>query len=415
MTMAARLPFDGRKMAVIGALGVASGLPAPLLGDAIRTWARESGVDLSTIGALSLLTLPLGIKFLWSPWLDRPLGRLPRRRGWLILFQVLVALLIAAMAACDPGGSLGLLAMVMLALAFASASQDVVIDGYRADRLSYAEVGLGSAFATAGWRKGYMFSGALIFFIASRWGWPMAYLVMAAVQLSTVVVSLRAAEPDVPPPAAVGLRQTVVQPFRLFIRAHGVGVAALLLVFAAVFKASDALGNSMAAPFLTDHGYDRDMLGIRGALGMPLAILGGFIGGFALPWLGLTRGLVLGGLLQAASNLVYLPLLYAPPSVELIVLLAVVENLCAGLAVAAFMGFLLTCCMRQWSGTQYALLTAAMFLGSLLLASIAGYVVDALGYTLFFLYTAWAGLLGIVMIPLVIRRTNQFTETTPPL
>src|SRR5690606_31541540 len=109
----------------------------------------------------------------------------------------------------------------------------------RADRLSYAEVGLGSAFATAGWRVGFMFSGALIFFLASRWGWPVAYLVMAAVQLCTVVVSLRAAEPEVPPPPPMDLRQTVGQPFLLFVRAHGLGVAALLLAFAAVFKASD--------------------------------------------------------------------------------------------------------------------------------------------------------------------------------
>jgi len=414
MMTESRLPFNGAKMAVIGVLGVASGLPSPLLGDAIKAWARESSVNLSAVGALSLLTLPLGIKFLWGPWLDRPLGRLPRRRGWLILFQALVAALIAAMAACDPGGSLGVLAVVMLALAFASASQDVVIDGYRADRLSYAEVGLGSAFATAGWRVGFMFSGALIFFLADRWGWPAAYLAMAVVQMCTVVVTICAAEPKVAPPPAMGLRQTLVHPFRLFSRAHGLGVAALLLTFAAVFKASDALGNSMAVPILIDHGYERDMLGIRGALGMPLAILGGFIGGFALPWLGLTRGLVIGGVLQAASNLIYLPLLNWPPSVWLIVLLAVVENLCAGLAVAAFMGFLLTCCIRQWSGTQYALLTAAMFLGSLGLATVAGYLVVELGYFNFFIYTAWAGLLGLAMIPLVIRRTNQFTETTPP-
>lgn len=400
--------FIQPKMAVIGVLGVASGLPSPLVGDAVTAWCSEHDVDVKTIGWLAYMTLPLGLKFLWSPWLDRALPGLPRRRAWLIILQLLVALGIFAIGRCAPADQLSTLAGAMLILSFLSASQDVVIDAYRADRLRRDEVGFGSAMATTGWRIGFLCSGALVFPIAERWGWPMAFTVMAMVQASTVVVSLMAKEPEVPLGDPPTLMETIVQPFLVFWETHRSTIIAIL-IFAAIYKASDAIGNRMAVPYLKSLGYDGDLLGWRGGLGMPLAILGGIIGGVALPMLGMGRALVIGGLLQALSNLVYLPLAWMPVSLEGIVLLVVVENLTMGVAVAAFMGFLLTCCVKAWSGTQYALLTAAMFLGGTLLSGVSGELVAWLGYQGFFLATVCAGLPGILLVPQVLRRQDQST------
>lgn len=411
MSIPVRRSMDAKKMAVIGVLGVASGIPSALMGDAFKAWARESQVSLAAVGALTLLTLPVGIKFLWSPWLDRPLAGLPRRKGWLIILQTLVALLTGAMAFFDPAGSLQLVALIVLGLAFASASLDVVVDAYRADRLTVSEVGMGSAFAIAGWRIGNMFSQSVIFFLAARLGWPLAYALMAMLQALMMIGTWQAAEPRAVAPPPLPFAGMVTHPFRIFFRTHGVGVAVALLIFAAVFKASDALGNSLATAFLVDQGYDGDLLGLRGALGMPMAIIGGMLGGFLLPRLGFTWGLIIGGLLQAASNLSYLPLIGHAPGIEWIVFLAVVENLCSGIAVAAFAGFLLTCCVRQWSGTQYALLSSVMFLGAIGLGSVAGFLAEALGYWHFFLTTVVVGLLGVALVPLVVRRVDQFIVT----
>jgi MFS transporter, PAT family, beta-lactamase induction signal transducer AmpG len=403
------------KMAVIAALGVASGLPSPLLGDAMKAWATDLGVDLGTVAALSLLTVPLGLKFLWSPLLDRPLGKLPRRKGWIFLFQLLVAAGIATLGFCNPSGSLAILGAIMLGLAFLSASQDVVIDAYRADRLTESEVGFGSACATSGWRIGYLLSGSLIFLFAKHLGWQMAFLLMAGVHASTAIATLLAVEPatasaeNAPPQ-----RLDLVAPFAAFIRQHGMGTVIALLAFAAVFKASDGFANGLAVPFLQKCGYGKGDLALRGGLGMPMAIVGGFIGGVLLPKLGFGRSLLWGGILQALSNLVYLPLALLPVHSGFIVLLVVVENVCAGLAVAAFMGFLLTCCSRTWSATQYALLTAIMFLGAQALGAVSGMVMKEVGQVTFFLISVAAGIPGLLLLPLVLRRRNQFTDAVEP-
>lgn len=392
--------FGQRKMLVLLLFGFSSGLPLYLTKSTLQAWATTAGVDLATVGAASLLGLPYALKFIWAPLIDSV--RLPflgRRRGWIAAMQVLVALAVMAMSLHDPRQGLVLLAANAFLVALFSATQDIVIDAYRIDVLADRELGLGVSLHVMGYRVGMLLTGGIALVMAERMSWQQVYLLCGLLALLPVGATLLAPEPRVQTPPA-SFRTMVVEPFGEFVRRVGMGRLGFLLLFIVLFKLADSLLQNLALPFLLSHGYTKAQVGVlQGALGIGSTIAGAFVGGLAMTRLGLNRALWIFGVMQMASNGVYYALALRPPDVGMLTGAVVVENFCTGLVTASFTGFLMAMCSREYSATQFALLTSLMAFSRDIIVTPSGAIAESLGWPGYFLMTVVAGFPGLLLLP----------------
>ncbi|WP_310428816.1 AmpG family muropeptide MFS transporter [Chamaesiphon sp. VAR_48_metabat_135_sub] len=373
--------FNSRKMVAILLLGFASGLPYALADDAFRAWLTKTGFDIKTIGWLSLVGLPYSLKFLWSPLIDY--FRLPvlgRRRGWILATQIglIIAILglasqMGVIAGLDPAGrnnALQLVAITAVAIAFLSATQDIAVDAYRTDVVSTLEVGAGASVALLGYRVALLLTGWIAFVLADRIGWASVYGVMALFLGIGIVGSFIAPneKANITPP---NIGEAVIQPFLEFFRRLGTQQAILVLIFIVVFRLGDAMVAKMAVSFLGAKGLgfsDTDIGNIRQGMGLIATIVGTLAGGSFLSKLGINRSLWVFGGLQAASNLAYYFLALTGKNLSAMVVAINIENFCSGLAVAGFVGYLMSLCNPEFSATQFALLSSLMAVGRDLIA-----------------------------------------------
>lgn len=395
--------FGQPKMAALLFLGFSSGLPLFLTGRTLQAWMTKEGVDLGTVGLVSLLSLPYSLKFLWAPFLDRYVPPfLGRRRGWLVITQVLLGLAIAAMSFHDPRKGLFLLSVNALLIAFFSASQDVVVDAYSVDVLTDREMGVGASLKVLGYRIALILTGGVSLVMADQMPWPMVYAVMGLLMLIGVGASLAAPEPVVPggPPAT--LFTAVVQPFREFLWRAGPRIAVLLLVFIVLYSLADRLVQNMATPFLLARGYTQTEIGsIQGVLGLIATIGGVLAGGAVVAKLGINRSLWIFAVIQMLSNLVYYALALLPNDLSYLTAAIVVENVCGGMVTAGFVAFMMSLCSRQFSATQYALLSSFMAFARDILVAPSGGIAESTGWPSFFLLTIAAGLPVLVLLPIL--------------
>jgi PAT family beta-lactamase induction signal transducer AmpG len=389
-----------RKMLVLLLLGLSSGLPLYLTKSTLQAWATTAGVDLGTIGLASLLGLPYSVKFLWAPLLDST--RLPflgRRRGWIVTLQLLVAVSVMAMSLHEPRRALLLLGANAFLIALFSATQDIVVDAYRIDVLADRELGLGVSLHVMGYRVGMLLTGGLALVLAERMSWQQVYLVCGLLALLPIGATLAAREPRVIVPPS-SFRTVLVEPFADFVGRVGGVRLGLVLGFIVLFKLADSLLLNMALPFLLSVGYTKAQVGIlQGALGIGSTVAGAFVGGLAMTRLGLNRALWIFGILQMASNAAYYALAVLPRDVRWLTAAVVVENVCTGLVTAAFTGFLMAMCSREYSATQFALLTSLMAFSRDILVAPSGKIAEALGWPGYFLFTVAAGLPGLILLP----------------
>lgn len=397
-----------RKLAVILLLGFSSGLPLALTGQTLQAWMTVDGIDLSTIGIFTLVGIPYTWKFLWSPAMDRfvpPL--LGRRRGWLLVTQVALMAAIAAMATLTPRENLAELAALALFVAFASASQDIVVDAYRTDIVPAEERGLAGALGVLGYRIAMLVSGAaaLILVAGSGWipaiGWRGAYILMAALMGVGIAATVWGPEPALAAPAPRSLREAVVEPLREFFTRPGALWMLLLLV---LYKLGDAFAGSLTTAFLlrgagfslSDVGYVNKVIGFAATIGGVLA------GGALMVRLGLFRSLMAFGILQAVSLLSFMALALVGKSYPIMVFAVGFENLAAGMGTAAFVALLMGLCDHRFTATQYALLSALATFGRVYVGPLAGYVTDprhvGLAWPTFFLTTFLVALPGLVLL-----------------
>ncbi len=389
-------------MAALLLLGFASGLPLFLTSRTLQAWMTVEGVDLSSIGLFSLVGLPYSLKFLWSPLLDRFVPPfLGRRRGWLAVTQLALALAIATMSLQDPSRALQFLAFNAVLIAFLSASQDIAFDAYRTDVLEPLEMGAGAAVAVLGYRIALLVTGSLALILADRMPWAMVYLLLAGLMTLSVAYTIWAPEPVGGDRHPSTLADAVLLPFLDFFRRSGVGRGVAILGFIVLYKLGDSLINNMATPFLLQTGFSQTDVGtIQGGMGLIATIVGVLIGGVALSKLGINRSLWVFGGLQAISNLVYLALAQLGQNYPFMVLAINIENFCAGLGTAAFVAFLMSLCNQRFSATQYALLSSLMAVSRDILVAPAGRIVEITGWSLFFLMTLVASLPGLLLLPI---------------
>jgi PAT family beta-lactamase induction signal transducer AmpG len=388
------------KLAVLLVLGFSSGLPLYFTDKMLQAWMTVEGVSLATIGTFGLVGLPSTFKFLWAPLLDRFIPPfLGRRRGWLVITQLLLLLATAAMALHDPRRGLQLLALNAVLIAFFSASQDIVGDAYRTDVLSDRELGPGATVWVLGYRIAMLATGSLSFFLADRMSWPMVYLIMAALMGIGIAASLAAPEPvlrDRPPQS---LTEAVVLPFGEFFTRAGMLRGTLVLLFIVLYKLSDNLALGMATPFLLRHGVTQATLGALGGVALLATIGGTVVGGGIVAWLGINRSLWVVGVLQAMSQLGYYALARFGTHWPLLVAATIAENLVYGMVGAAFLAFLMSICSRRFSATQFALLSSLMAFSRVWALWPAGFMAEALGWKAYFLAALACGLLPLLLLP----------------
>lgn len=390
--------YGNRRVLSLLGLGFSSGLPLALIGTTLQAWMTTENVDLRVIGIFSLVGLPYTIKVLWAPVMDRfTIPWLGRRRGWIVLTQVLLAALILALGLSSPSLMPWLVAALALAIAFSSASQDIVIDAYRADVLHERELGAGAATTVVGYRLAMLTSGAIALIVSDYLPWHLIYLSMAGLMLANILFTLVAPEPAerVVPPKT--LKDAVWEPLLTYFRRSG---ALEMLVFIMVYKLCDALAGAMTTPFLLEVGFSRTDVGtVNKAFGLVSTVLGTLAGGSIIARIGINRSLWIFAFLQALSNFAFTALALVGKDYTVMVAAIGLENLFGGMGTAAFVAFMMRLCDKRFTATQYALLTSFMAVTRVLAGVPTGFMVNAMGWPWFFAVSILGALPGIMLLP----------------
>jgi len=412
------------------ALGFSSGLPFNLIGNTFGYWLRDAGTTLAAIGFLSWVGIAYSLKFLWAPVLDRvdapALGRLGRRRGWMLLAQLVAGGGLIAMALLGTGHGLGTLGAAALAVAFASSTQDTTIDAWRIESAEDAdELGLLTSAYTFGYRVALLGTEAVILPVAQRIGWNAAYGVYGVLMLAGIAACLLAKEPDeadrvmaekektLPLWTPRGFRDAVVGPFVTFFRAHGAN-AVLMLAAISLFQIPNFMMGPMAGPLYVDIGLSKDVVGaVRGTAGLVGTFLGVGAAGFIALRLGYMRALIVGGAAQALGIALYAVLPYAHDPVTFALVMAA-DNFGIALAGISLITYMSSLTSLGYTATQYALLSSTYSWAGKILKGFSGTAVEGLvphfgpmgAYAVFFAVCGAAGIPALALFALLARRAR---------
>lgn len=421
--------------------GFSSGLPLALTGATLAVWLTEAGVNLTNIGLVSLVGLAYAFKFLWSPLVDRlPIPGLTtllgRRRSWMLVSQCAIVAAALAMAVTDPGDPDTRRWTILWALvvAFGSATQDIAIDAYRTEILAETQLGAGAANLVFGYRVGMLASGGGALIIADAAGWGWAYALMAALMAVGVIAVFVNPEPAVrhtPAQQALeaagtewtqrlvgipsGVRRAlswgygaVLCPFLDFMRRPGWIV---VLLFVATYKYGDALLGVMAAPFYVQAGFSLTEIGVvTKGFGLVMTLVGAGLGGVMVARFGVLRALLVCGVLQALSNLVFVAQAWVGYSMPMLMVTISVENLTGGMGTTAFVAYLSSLCNVAYTATQYALLSSMTAAARTFFASGGGWLADRVDWVEYFLLTTLAAIPGLLLLLWMMRRLPQQTD-----
>lgn len=417
---AARVYLEPRILLVM-ALGFASGLPLLLTLSTLSIWLAEEGVSKTTIGLFALVGAPYTFKFLWAPLIDRM--RLPgltallgRRRGWGVLIQFLLAAAIVALGATDPSVDPWATAFCAVLVAFLSASQDVVLDALRIELLEERQQGAGAAVYVMGYRLGMLSAGAGALFLAEALPWFWVHVAMAGLMAVGVVAVLCSPEPvEVRAPVGRGfgawLYEAVLAPFGDFMRRRG---WLAILGFVALYKFGDSLAGVMANPFYLEMGFSKaEIAGVSKIFGLWATLIGAALGGVMVARLGILRSLLLCGLLQMFSNLLFAAQALAGHNLAMLTLVIAIENVAGGMGTAAFVGYLSALCNVAYTATQYALFSAFMSFARTVLSSPGGALAEQVGWVWFFGLTTLAAVPGLLLLAWLSSRGFRPQEAKP--
>jgi PAT family beta-lactamase induction signal transducer AmpG len=401
----------------VSLLSFASGLPLGLVWYAIPDWMRDVGVDIRVVGLLTLAQAPWSFKVIWSPLMDRYVPPFwGRRRGWMAVTQIALALLVVALAgAGERPDAIWVVGALAFAIAIASASQDIAIDAYAVEVLRKEEQGAAVGARLAFYRAAMLVSGGAAITLAARIGWPAVNALLALVFALMVALTWRSPEPDVQPTPPRTLRDAVWLPFAEMLRRQR---ALEILAFVALYKLGDQLTQSLTRPFLIDMGYDAFHRGIALAtLSVVLTVVGTFVGGIVTTLAGLGHALWIFGVVQIFSNAGYLLLsLLGRPNIAAMYAGVGFEVFTAGLGMGAFGVLLLRLTEKRFSATQYALFTSLMAVPRVIAGPVTGFTVSAIGWPAFFLLTIALGIPGLLMlarfVPIGVRGP-EFDEDRP--
>lgn len=403
------------RLLIVFVMGFASGLPLALSSATLFFWLAEAGVTLAAIGLFALVGAPYNFKFLWAPFIDRvPLPGLTRllgrRRSWMLVIQIGLMLAIAVLGFSQPETTPLLTAVCALAVAFFSASQDIVIDAYRIEILDRDEQGAGAAMTQAGYRLGAIAAGAGALFLAEQIDWSLVYAVMAALVIVGMAAAILAPDPERRNPELVekhhemGFRSMIVDPFVEFFQRNGPATAILILAFILLYKFGDAYAGVMAYPFYYEMGFTKsEVATVSKIFGVIATVVGVFVGGLIVKRYGIMKSLLGCGVFQMLSNLMYAAQSIAGHDVQFLYFTIGIENLSGGMGSSAFVAYLSVLCNTAYTGTQFALFTSFMAFGRTLLSASSGWVVELTGWFDFFLISTIVALPGLLLLLWMMR------------
>jgi MFS transporter, PAT family, beta-lactamase induction signal transducer AmpG len=420
------------RMLIMLTLGFSSGLPFLLVGNTFGYWLRDEGTSLTAIGLLSGVGLAYSLKFLWAPLIDRVrapfFGRLGRRRGWMALSQIVLALGLFAMAAVGVKNGPTALGACALIVAFASATQDIVIDAWRIENAENTEqLGLLTSAATFGYRVALLGTDAIILIIADHIGWKASYVlygVLMAVgfgatflasESKTAGAALDAKEDQAPLWSIKGLCDAVAGPFIAFFKTHG-WLALLMLSAIALYRLPDFVMGPMCNPFYKDLGLTKTLVGeVRGTVGLISSFAGIAAGGFCVLKFGNMRALIAGGVIQAVSIAAFSLMAFWGVSLPLFVSVMTGDSFATSFAGVALVAYMSSLTSIGYTATQYALLASAYSMAGKILKTMSGLVIDTLknghglmeAYGLFFIAAGLIGIPAIFLFLLLARRLRQ--------
>lgn len=433
---AARVYRDRRVMSLFF-LGVSSGLPFGVMAEPLSARLVDAGLSKTAIGLFAFVSVPYALKFLWAPIMDHiappwPARALGRRRGWAVVAQAVLFAAMLALGAVDPARAPLVLGVLALFVAFASASQDIVVDAYRVEILDERRYAAGAATAVFGWRVGQLGSAVSGLVLADLLPWPTVFaLVAIGIGIGFVAVLINPEPPAPPstplaaPPALARLvalypdlaralaavHQAAVAPLADFARRPDwVAVLALILLY----KFGDAVLAVMKVPFFLELGFSNtEIAEVAKIFGTAATIAGGLVGGVLLARLGILRGLLVCGVLMAVSNLIFVAQAWAGRDLWMLALTIAVENVTTGMGTTAFVAYLSSLCNVAYTATQYALLTSLMAFSRTVMSSGAGWLADKVDWATFFVLTTLAAVPGLVLLVWMMRRYPPRAAESP--
>ncbi|MEM7207329.1 MAG: AmpG family muropeptide MFS transporter [Pseudomonadota bacterium] len=408
-----RVYFERRLLFVL-AMGFASGLPLYLTLSTMSIWLTESGVSLATIGLFALVGTPYSVKFLWAPLVDSiPVPILSRvfgrRRAWMMVIQVALAICIIGLGFSRPEVTPLLTAIWAIGVTFFSASQDIVIDAYRIEILDEDQQGAGAAMTQAGYRIGGIVSGAGALYLAEVIAWPIVFCAMAGILLLGFIAALLAPNSDsdsvlIEQTAATGkplqwFKDFVRDPFREFFQRTSFATAILILAFILLYKFGDAFAGVMANPFYIKIGFSKsEIASVSKVFGVIATMVGVFAGGYLVAKIGVMKSLLYAGLLQMFSNLMFAAQAAIGADVQFLVATIGIENVSAGLGSSAFVAYLSLLCNAKFTGTQFALFTSFMAFGRTWLSASSGWVAEQTDWVVFFVISTGVAVPGLLLL-----------------
>jgi MFS transporter, PAT family, beta-lactamase induction signal transducer AmpG len=435
-------------------LGFSSGFPWVLHGSVLTLWMQSSGLSRSAIGYIGAVATVYAINWMWAPFVDKT--RLPvlyrrfgQRRSWILLTQAGIALSILCLSATDPRSNLMLVSLFALGIALFSATQDIAVDAYRITIFKAAEADAkmpyAAAMTTTGWWAGYGFIGGAFALMlgGERIGltWPAVYQVLALVYLVIMALVMLIPEPVIEeadreaeqaalaPFTRTGQRSGVFArlqhwfgtfiagPFREFFNRCGFKLAFSILLLLLVFRLGEAMLGKMSLVFYVEIGFTTDQISFYSKFfgGLVTAVFC-LLGAVVNTRFGVVKGLMVGGIAMAASNLMFALIAVTGPSVNLLLLTLLIDNFCAAFATVAFISFISYFTSRTYTGTQYALMSSVSNFGRTTLAAGSGFVVDTLDgdWALFFILTALMVIPGLLLLLWISKQIRQYQDERAP-
>ncbi|HSI37919.1 MAG TPA: AmpG family muropeptide MFS transporter [Methylotenera sp.] len=388
-----------KRMLICIFTGFSSGLPLYILISLLPAWLRSEGVDLKSIGLFALISLPFTWKFLWAPFFDRYIPPLGRRRGWLLITQILLLLSIPLFGAFNPTLDIWTIAYLAGVVAFFSASQDIVLDAYRRELLLDAELGLGNVVHVNAYKIAGLIPGSLSLILADFLPWHSVFLITALFMLPGLAMTIFVKEPIIKNGTPKTLRAAVVEPFHEFIGRNGIKTALLILAFIFFYKLGDSMATALATPFYLDMGFSKTEIGlIAKNAGLWPSVIGGLLGGVWMVKLGINRALWIFGAIQMLAILGFAWLAVVGHDLFILGVVIGVEALGVGLGTAAFVAFIAHTTHPLYTATQFALFTSLAAVPRTFANAATGYLVEDLGWKNFFIFCFLAAIPGMLLL-----------------
>ena len=388
-----------KKMLICIFTGFTSGLPLFILISLLPAWLSSSGMDLKTIGLFALIQFPFTWKFIWAPLFDRFSFGMGRRRGWLIIFQLLLLITICSFGFIEPRNQLTIVAIISTVIAFFSASQDIVIDAYRRELLSDYELGIGNAIHVNAYKISSLIPGSLALILADSFDWEFVFIITGLFMLPGIIMTLLIKEPLLKYGTPKTLKEAVVEPFIEFKNRKGIKGAFLILLFIFLYKIGDSMATALATPFYLDLGFSMTEIGVIAKnAGLWPGIIGGLAGGIWMIKLGINRALWVFGFMQMFATLSFAWLALSGDNNLILAITVGLEFFAAGLGTTAFIAYIAKTTHPKYTATQFALFTGLASVPRTFTNASTGYLVDFFGWYHFFIFCFLIAIPGMLLL-----------------